>query len=479
MLKDVVVIGGGVAGLSAGIYCAKNGLSCTLIEKNPHCGGNLTGWSREGCYIDNCTHWLTGTLPSSKLFGLWRDIGMLEDGGGGALYQGEVFYETEKNGQRIAFSRYPETTRLNMLLRSPQDRREINRFVDAVEAVADHMTSGRMTVELALACVRYRYLSLEALGKRFRSPLLASAFTDYICGDFSAIFLIWSYAAFVCGNGRIPRGGSKSAADRIAHRFTELGGEIRYRSEVTAVTLEGDEASGVLLGDGEYIRARAVVCACDPCVTFNKLLPSVHMPRAYASVRRDGERASCFSSVQAAFLCDSAVLSGFGTRVIDIRLPHITERARLIVREYSYEPSFAPNGKTVVQAMLYQGQGECREWIALSADRSSYCEKKREYGESMLEAVKEAFSIPEDAIRCIDIWTPATYNRYFSSEYGSYMAFTLTPSMTLRRHSGRVRGLKNVFVASQWQCSPGGLPNAARAGASAAEMVQRLLKGRA
>lgn len=475
-MNDVIVIGGGVAGLSAGIYCEKNGLSCTLIEKNLSCGGNLTGWSREGCYIDNCTHWLTGTLPGSELFGLWKDIGMLDDLG--SLYQGEVFYETEINGQRISFSRYPETTRLNMLLRSAEDRKEINRFIDAVEAVADHMTDGRVTKELALACARYRYLSLKALGERFRSPLLSAAFTDYICGEFSAIFLIWSYAAFVSGNGRIPRGGSKSAANRIERRFAELGGNVRCSSEVVGVTLDGDEATGVLLADGEYIRARAIICACDPYVTFNKLLPIAHKPRAYSSLCRNDERAPCFSSVQAAFLCDSDAIPGFGTRVIDCRFPNAADGSRLIVREYSYEPSFAPKGKTVMQTMLYQDRERCREWISAASDKVAYAERKRVYGEVMLEAVKRAFSLSNDAIKCIDIWTPATYSRYFSSECGAYMAFTLTPSMTLRRHSGRIRGLKNVFVASQWQCSPGGLPNAARAGVSAAGMVGRLLKKR-
>ena len=58
---------------------------------------------------------------------------------------------------------------------------------------------------------------------------------------------------------------------------------------------------------------------------------------------------------------------------------------------------------------------------------------------------------------------------------GAYMAFALTPETPLRRYTCRVRGLENVFLATQWQCSPGGLPNAARAGKIAADHVASLL----
>ena len=60
-MKKVAIIGGGVAGLSAGIYGQMKGYQCTVIEKNHIAGGNLTGWERRGYRIDNCMHWLTGT----------------------------------------------------------------------------------------------------------------------------------------------------------------------------------------------------------------------------------------------------------------------------------------------------------------------------------------------------------------------------------------------------------------------------------
>ena len=41
-----VIVGGGVAGLSAGIFAAKEGHRAIVIERQDIAGGNLTGWRR-------------------------------------------------------------------------------------------------------------------------------------------------------------------------------------------------------------------------------------------------------------------------------------------------------------------------------------------------------------------------------------------------------------------------------------------------
>ena len=59
--KKIVIVGGGIAGLAAGIYGRLEGYEVDIYEKNPIAGGQCMGWNRKGCHIDNCIHWLTGT----------------------------------------------------------------------------------------------------------------------------------------------------------------------------------------------------------------------------------------------------------------------------------------------------------------------------------------------------------------------------------------------------------------------------------
>ena len=42
MIYDVVIIGNGPAGLSAGIYGKRAGLSTLIVDRSPLCGGQVT-----------------------------------------------------------------------------------------------------------------------------------------------------------------------------------------------------------------------------------------------------------------------------------------------------------------------------------------------------------------------------------------------------------------------------------------------------
>lgn len=469
-MNKVIIIGGGVAGLTAGIYCENNGISCEIFEKNAFCGGNLTGWKRNGFYIDNCFHWLTGTLPDTELYRIWREIGMITDLG--SLYQPNVFYESIYNGQSIAFSRYPEVTRLNMLKLSPTDADEIDRFIDSVEAVGELMREKIPSPAIISAYSRYRRLSLGQLSEKFRHPLLKKAFTDYFGEYFSAIALIWAYGAFICGNGMIPRGGSRNAAKRIENRFTELGGRVHTGKTVKKIVLSEKRAYGILMEDGEFVRADAVVCACDPSVTFGRLLSPNNMPRAFRDICSDNTVAPVFSSIHAAFSVSTSKLPRFGTRVIPC--PISDDVKRIVIKEYAYETDFSPEGSCVVQAMLFVNSDDSDIWISEKTNREKYSNEKNIYAEAMRNAIMGEFMLSEGDISLLDVWTPATYHEYFGATHGSYMAFALTPKTPLKRYSCRLKGLSNVFMATQWQCSPGGLPNAARSGKQAAEAVRKL-----
>lgn len=122
-MKKVVIIGAGISGLTAGIYLQKAGITTEIYEKNQVPGGQCTGWKREGYFIDNCIHWLTGTKEGSGLNELWKEVGAL--GQDVELYHKEKFYTSELNGETITFWRDKERTRQELLSLSPEDQDEI------------------------------------------------------------------------------------------------------------------------------------------------------------------------------------------------------------------------------------------------------------------------------------------------------------------------------------------------------------------
>ena len=136
-MKKAVIIGGGIAGMTAGIYLQKEGYQTEIFEKNAVAGGQCTGWKREGFWIDNCIHWLTGTKEGSGLHELWKEIGAL--GNEIEVYEKPMFFSSKLNGQTLTFWRDKERTRLEMLALSPEDEEEINKLIEYV-GFAESMT---------------------------------------------------------------------------------------------------------------------------------------------------------------------------------------------------------------------------------------------------------------------------------------------------------------------------------------------------
>ena len=80
MAQKIVIIGGGIAGLSAGIYAQKAGFDSVVYEKHSVPGGQCTGWMREGHYIDNCICWMTCAKEGYDLWEMWKDSAICADG---------------------------------------------------------------------------------------------------------------------------------------------------------------------------------------------------------------------------------------------------------------------------------------------------------------------------------------------------------------------------------------------------------------
>ena len=60
----VIIIGGGIAGLCAGVYARRCGYDVDLFEKHDRPGGLATSWRRGDYTFETCLHWLVGSNPA-------------------------------------------------------------------------------------------------------------------------------------------------------------------------------------------------------------------------------------------------------------------------------------------------------------------------------------------------------------------------------------------------------------------------------
>lgn len=483
-MKKVIIVGAGISGMTAGIILQNSGFETEIYEKNPVAGGELTGWKRDGVYIDNCIDYLMCSKKGSDMNGLWHEIGMLEEGLN--MYSKDYFFKYEGHGGEITFWRDKERTKREMLELSPEDKDVIEKFFENVTRAEsmimpidkpmdkmgprDFMKLGDFAKNVPAAQKAYKGVSVKDLSESFKSPVLRSAVLMTHPENTQAYSFIMSYAMCTSGSGDIPEGGSLAAATRIANKYKAAGGKLHLNAPVKNVKIEGKLASGVVLDDGTEVKADYVICASDANHTFTKLLPSEYMPKKLQKPFGDKEHFSVFSKFHAAFLVDgktsfipdttfweSSGLTVWGKEIKDVG-----------VICYDYDPTITPEGKTILQMKIFQYTDDVDKWFAIADDKEAYEAKKAEIAEAMMHIIEEKCPETKGKITILDTWSPVTYAKRFNAYRGAYMGFVADKDTKTVTTPGVIKKLKNVFLAGQWLMGSGGLPPATAQGKYAA-----------
>lgn len=512
-MKKLIIIGGGIAGLSAGIYARRAGFDTIIYEKNGVAGGNCSGWSRNGYYIDNCIHWMTGTRNGTFQNTIWKEVGALTDSM--TIIKRDAFYTSEWEGQQITLWRDLERTRTEMLALSPQDEKEINCFIDYVR-LADTIISSRKEprellhtisemdfslthTEMAKAFIAYIGLNLEELSKKFQHPLLQHVFLDFMAKEYEAYWLLLAYSFFISNNGDLPEGGSMGIVNNMLNTYLEAGGHIEFNTPVEQILINKEKlsieppidksslttkkvkpliarnADGVLLYNGTIQTADYIICACDMNFTFRQLLKKKYTPISIKKVYSDRKAYPLYSSFQVAFAVDGlleeiADTLSFSCSPIEVGFCRID---RICVKNYRiYGDYIAPAGKTVIQCSILQYEKDYKYWKKLYGKKELYLRTKQNIAEAVKNRIITRFPHYANRLHLLDVWTPISYARRNNDYKGAYMRFITTATSTNAFLSCEIRGLRNVFLANHWLRYPGGIPTAAYMGKLAVKSIE-------
>ena len=75
---DVVIIGGGLGGLSCGAILSKEGLSVCILERHNHIGGCLQSFKRKGYSLDTGMHYVGNLSEGDTLYQYFKYFGILD-----------------------------------------------------------------------------------------------------------------------------------------------------------------------------------------------------------------------------------------------------------------------------------------------------------------------------------------------------------------------------------------------------------------
>lgn len=478
-MKKIIIIGAGVSGLSAGIYARRNGFDCEIYEKNHNAGGECVTWKRKGYTIDNCVHWMTGTSPKKEIYRTWEEVGVL--GADKEVIQNESFLRIEYAGQKLDLWHDVERLRADMLAISPEDKPAIEEFIryvylyQTVEFPADmpfsdyslkrKFKSIMQMKAVGAVHAKLQTVSLQQYASKFKHPLLQRAVTAYIPRNYNVSSWFYILGTFTGGNGALPRGGSAAISGRMLETYLNEGGKIFYNKEAVGMSEEKKTVKSIKFADGTEAGGDFVVFACDVSVVFNKILGHSHIDDYFRHRFFYQIKHPIYTSMniylgvdkeQAAFLPDTSWYEGSGFEVCGKVIN------QFILKSYASEPSFAPEGKTLLQALIVQYGSDFKSWRSMYENsRETYKAAKQRIAESVVKSLREHYPQLSGDIDIIETVTPMSFYRWCGAYRGAYMSFVLTPFVARNvSHKGNIKGLKNAFLAGQWLQSPGGLPNA-------------------
>lgn len=482
--RKIVIIGGGIAGLCAGVYARSCGYEVEIVEQHSVPGGLATSWRRGDYTFETCLHWLVGSKPQGTLNAQWRevfDIDKLD-----FVYHEE--YERLEDKQGRSLSVYADVDRMEaeFLRHAPQDAEEIKAFTAAIRRLSDFPMEDLNAAlpRKALAFLRllpklpmlqhWSAISARDYGQRFKDDMLRRFFADGASSGMSAIALLFMFAWMKNGNAGYPVGGAKAVIDPIAERFRALGGELRLSTKVEKILVENDVAIGVQLAGGEKILADWVISAADGHATIYDLLGGAYKDEAIDRFYETQEVFPSYVQVSLGVAQDMADEPGFLLSILDeaLTIDPQTEFDSVSFRIFHYDPTFAPPGKTAVTCFL--PTFNFTYWRDLQReDKARYDFEKRRIADAVVSILEKHSPGLRKSIETIDISTPASVFHFTGNWKGSMEGFLPTPGTGFGSRRQTLPGLGRFLMAGQWVQPGGGLPSGLMTGRAAIQTICR------
>ncbi len=332
-MRDVVVIGGGFAGLSAGVALAERGARVTILESRPRLGGRASSFrdAATGTVVDNGQHALMGCYRRTLAFlerigaggkvhrqaSLHVDLAHPRLGAGVIdcppwpsplhLAGGLLRYRLLSRGERMRALR---AGMVLMAMRRRHDPRLADCTVDAVLESLGQSTHARASFWNPVAVATLNEAPERAAAGPF-VEVLARAF-----------FRSRADSQFV-----LPRVGLGDLYTDDARRFVERrGGRVWIHAQAAALDVHDGAVQGVVLRDGRRLPADACVAAVPPAALAHFLPPDLRAQPAFA--RLDGLETSPIVSTTLWF--DRPVLRGDFLGLLGTKTQWVFNRTRLL-----------------------------------------------------------------------------------------------------------------------------------------------------
>ncbi len=475
--KKIIIIGGGVAGLSAGIYGQMNGFDTQIFEMHTTTGGQCTAWERGGYHFDYCLQWLVGSR-NGVYNKLWKETHVMTDDV--KVVDSEIYaiIEDETQGKFYIYSNLDRWQ--DYLIRiAPEDEKGIKKMCSQMKTGGslepfedapsgrnwfDYIRQGLKMPGAMSLMLLYAKMPIKKylLSLNLKNAKLLFFLSNLFANDnFSAIAFIMMLGWFNEKNAGYLIGGSRPIAERMTKRYKDLGGTVTLGAKVDKVIIEDDKASGVKLADGTEHRADIVISAADGHTTLYNMLDRKYISPEFENAYKNWKLFTPF--VQVSFGINDVVKSEteitmYWLRVFKIGNFNVTD-GYIIINQSMHDPTLAPKGKTSI-ILRFNSPWEDWEKIQLT----DYLHEKELILKDAVELLEKHYPVIRNKIEVTDVCTPLTENALTGVWKGSFEGFIPEAGIITTSLPDRLKGLDNFYMVGQWVSPGGGLPPSVQSG---------------
>lgn len=491
---DVIVIGAGNAGLSAGAKLAKEGASVLLLERHNIPGGCATSFCRGRFEFEIALHQLSG-IGTKKMPGPLSSV----------LDSIDVLNKVEfiemKDLYRVIV---PE--KLDITLRPdrsaaieelqkqfPKEKEAIGEFFTLVYDFFKEVISAFYFKDPEVSKEKYPLFfkyslvdSQQILDKFFKDPFLKltlGAYWTYMGVppsklpfiDFAALLFVYiEFKPFHV------RGGSQALSNAMADTIIENGGSIKYNTGVEEIIVKNNEVKGVRTEDGQEITSKFVISNASKVATYSDLIKNEHVPESVINELKGLSIGTSAFTVYLGMDCKPDELNiNESTNFIFTETDMDKQYNRM--SSYDFEsvnmlltcfdvisPDFSPEGCSQAALVALQ-YGD--HWLKVPPEK--YVETKYKCADQMLKGAEKIYPGLKEHIEEIEIATPLTHLRYLAHPRGTIYGFdSLAKNSSMFIPAKSV--IKGLFLAGA-SVGSGGFQPTIESGISAARIVLKKL----
>jgi squalene-associated FAD-dependent desaturase len=476
--QSVLVIGGGLAGLSSAIALAEAGFRVQLVEKRPHLGGRATSYTLpDGSEVDNCQHVTLGCC--TNLADFYRRVGA-----SGKIRFYDRLYFVDREGRRSEIEASPLPPPLHMapsfLLFDALTLADKRSIAEAMLAIARAGGNPPRTNGASMLDWLHSMRQTPGAIERFWRVVLVSALDEELARTDARYGIEVFWKAFL-GNARGFRVGIPSVPladlyEGCREEIVKRGGEVRLRCGIRQICVEGGRFAGAMLDDGSELAADACVAA----VPHDVLLNLVPKEMAEIGAPLEGLRHLKTSPITSAhFWFDRTVMMEPFLTLLDHTTQWIFNKTLLSAGSETNDGSARPTDHTEIDS-------------AAGGPRLARNESDGQYLQLVISASYDL--IPRSRVEIIELCRkeladvlPATREaKVLKATVIKEVNATFSPEPGVDRwRPGQVIPVGNFYLAGDWTQTgwPSTMEGAVRSGYLAAEAVlagfgetQRLLQ---